>query len=596
MDIFINQATHLTDEEKRTLGAYYTDEKNILKVIRPLFLDELNEEFDKLKNSLEDLRLFHKKISDLKFLDPACGSGNFLIVAYINLLELESKIIDQIKKLDDIACHKVKADQFYGIDIDEKAVDQAYRDFELLSSCGRPQITVANALRIDWNDVVPKEELNYIMGNPPFVGYKYQSHEQQDDMALVFGKGFKKYGVLDYVAAWYKKACDYIFNTKIDSAFVSTNSISQGEQPAILWEPLMKENNTIINFAHRTFKWGNEAKGKKAQVHCVIIGFSDYKNGSKKKIFDSNNNTLLVEVINPYLNNNPIEIITMRQTPICEEIPKINKGSHPTDNGNYIFLENEMKAFIKKEPLSKKYFKRWIGADDMINGYKRYILYLKDCPPFELKKMKEVLKLVDKVRLYRASSPREATRKKSLFPTLLTEDRVPHSKFLVVPVVSSEKRKYIPIEYKNPPDMCYASTFFIENAALYHFGILTSSVHMAWMRAVAGRLKSDYRYSSGIVYNNFIWPNPTPTQKENIEKAAQAVLDARKLYPDSTLADLYDPNTMPPELTKAHERLDKAVKAAYGKKGFETEEEIVASLMKLYKEAVEKENNKRKIS
>lgn len=595
---------NLEQGKRRELGVHYTSEENILKLIKPLFLDDLKAEFGLAKSDKQKILVFLDKLAKLKFLDPACGCGNFLIIAFRELKLLEFEALTALSEYLEInnTYFRVSPDQFYGIEIEEEPCHvtelclylvglQMYHEgikrFNLNHSkmYFEPPKTIihANALRIDWNDVIPKEQLDYIMGNPPFAGYVYQNYEQKEDMKLVFGNKIR----LDYVAAWYKKASDYMLNTKIDSAFVSTNSISQGEQPAILWKPLMKENNTEINFAHRAFKWSNESTSKKATVHCVIIGFSDYKNNKEKKIYGSENNYKLVDKISPYLNDNCIEAIARRRSPICENIPKINKGIDPADGGNYIFLENEMNAFIEKEPSSKKYFRRWIGADDMINGYKRYVLYLKDCPPFELKKMKETLKLVDRVRLYRASSPRVAVRKKSLSPTLLAEDRIPSSKFLVIPTVSSGKRKYIPIEYKSPPDVCWLCTLFIENATLYHFGVLTSSVHMAWTRAVCGRLGNGYRYSKDIVYNNFIWPNPTAKQKEQIEKLAQGVLDARKLYPECTLAYLYDPNTMPPELLEAHNKLDNAVKEAYGTKGFETEEEIIASLMKLYKKAID---------
>lgn len=616
--IFGAMFQEVTDQKKRReLGAHYTSEENIKKLIDPLFLDDLRKEFELIKYDKKKLKEFHNKITSLKFLDPACGCGNFLIVAYreLRLLELDvlTMLIDDSDQIsiDVVTTYcKVNVDQFYGIELEEfpcqivqvgmwlvdhqmnmRVAEHFGLYYARLPLRASATIVHTNALRIDWNDIVPKTELNYIMGNPPFSGYKYQNQDQKKDMQLVFENKIS----LDYVAAWYKKATDYMKNTKIESAFVSTNSIAQGEQPAILWEPMMKENNTVINFAHRTFKWTNESKSKKAAVHCVIIGFSDYKNNKEKKIYNTDNTSTVVKNITPYLSDTLTTTVMKRTFPISKNIPKINKGSHPTDNGNYIFLENQMNDFIKREPLSKKYFRRWIGADDMIHGYKRYILYLKDCPPFELKEMHETLKLVNKVKLYRASSKRAATRKKSLFPTLLTEDRVPSSKFLVIPVVSSEKRQYIPIEYRTPPDMCYASAFFVEDATLYDFGVLESSVHMAWMRAVAGRLKSDYRYSGTVVYNNFIWPNPTPKQKEDIEKAAQAVLDARNLYPNSTLADLYDPNTMPVELTKAHEKLDKTVKAAYGNKGFETEADIVASLMRMYKDAIDAEQNKKRM-
>ncbi len=617
--IFGAMFQEVTDQKKRReLGAHYTSEENILKVIKPLFLDDLREEFELIKHDKRKLTDFHDKLTRLKFLDPACGCGNFLIVTYEQLRRLEIDVLDMLIDDSDQRAFiqhycRVNVDQFYGIEVEdfpcqiahvgmwlvdhqmnERVAEHFGFNYARLPLKASAKIVNENALRIDWNDVVPKEELNYIMGNPPFVGYHLRNHEQQDDMTLVFGKGFKKYGVLDYVAAWYKKACDYMLNTKIESAFVSTNSIAQGEQPAILWQPLMKENNTIINFAHHTFKWGNESKGKQAQVQCVIIGFSDYKNDKEKKIFDSKNNFTLVKKINPYLNDKTAEVITKRQEPICPNIPELEKGCQLFDFNNYIFKNREdYLDFLKCEPLAKDLIKKYHNAKSFLNDIDMWCLYLEDCPPNVLRKLKYVMERVELVRKSRMEH--NSSQKES--PTRYYVAKLPQKAILAFPIVSSEKRKYIPMAFCEP-DCVYTNALgYIEDATLYHFGILTSSVHMAWIRAVAGRLEMRYRYSKDIVYNNFIWPNPTPTQKENIEKAAQAVLDARKLYPDSTLADLYDPNTMPPELTKAHERLDKTVKAAYGNEGFETEEEIVASLMKLYKEAVEKEkNDKRKIS
>ena len=617
--IFGAMFQEVTDQKKRReLGAHYTSEENILKVIKPLFLDDLRDEFELIKHDKRKLTDFHDKLTRLKFLDPACGCGNFLIVAYRELRRLEIDVLDMLVDDSDQRAFvqhycRVNVDQFYGIEVEdfpcqiahvgmwlvdhqmnERVAEHFGFNYARLPLKASATIVNENALRIDWNDVVPKEELNYIMGNPPFVGARLMSKSQKDDLVDVWD-GHKRIGNLDYVTGWYKKACDYMFNTKIESAFVSTSSIAQGEQPAILWQPLMKENNTIINFAHHTFKWGNEAKGKQAQVQCVIIGFSDYKNDKEKKIFDENNLSV-ANNINPYLVDAPDIMVERRSTPICD-VPTMGIGNKPIDGGYYLFTKEERDEFIKKEPKSQKLFKEWIGAEEFLNGQKRYCLYAKDCHPSELKKMPEVLKRIKLVRDYRSNSKSLPTRKLADYPLEFHVTNIPSSDYIVIPRTTSENRKYIPLGFINKNVIASDATLIIPNTTLYHFGILTSSVHMAWIRAVAGRLEMRYRYSKDIVYNNFIWPNPTPTQKENIEKAAQAVLDARKLYPDSTLADLYDPNTMPPELTKAHERLDKAVKAAYGNKGFETEEEIVASLMKLYKEAVEKEkNDKRKIS
>lgn len=618
--IFGAMFQEVTDQKKRReLGAHYTSKENILKVIKPLFLDDLRKEFELIKHDKRKLTEFHDKLTTFKFLDPACGCGNFLIVTYEQLRRLEIDVLDMLVDDSDQRAFvqhycRVNVDQFYGIEVEdfpcqiahvgmwlvdhqmnERVAEHFGFNYARLPLKASATIVNENALRIDWNDVVPKEELNYIMGNPPFVGSCLKRGEKKDDMERVFGKGFKKYGDLDYVAAWYKKACDYMLNTKIESAFVSTNSISQGQQPTILWEPLMKENNTIINFAHRTFKWGNEAKGKQAQVHCVIIGFSDYKNDKEKIIFDLNE-LKKVEHINPYLTDSENIFVTSRRIPLCD-VPKMRFGSMPRDGGNFSLTKEEKDEIIKSNPIAEKWIRPFMGAEEFLNNKQRWCLWLVDASPSELRKCKMVMERIRRVKNFRLSSKAKETRKFADIPTLFCQIAQPNENYILVPGVSSEKRKYIPIGFLNKNIIASNATLIIPNATLYHFGILTSNVHMAWMRAVAGRLEMRYRYSKDIVYNNFIWPNPTAKQKENIEKAAQAVLDARKLYPESTLADLYDPNTMPPELTKAHEKLDKAVKAAYGNKGFETEEEIVASLMKLYKEAVEKEkNNKQKIS
>lgn len=612
--IFGAMFQEITDQEKRReLGAHYTSEENILKVIKPLFLDDLRKEFELIKHDKKKLKDFHEKLTNLKFLDPACGCGNFLIVAYreLRLLELDvlTMLIDNSDQISiDVVntyC-KVNVDQFYGIEIEDfpcqiaqvgmwlidhqmnrRVAEHFGLYYARLPLKASATIVNENALRIDWNDVVHKSELNYIMGNPPFVGYHLRNNEQKADMDLVFGTQFKRHGVLDYVTAWYKKAAEYMENTKIESAFVSTNSISQGEQPAILWEPLMKENDTIINFAYRTFKWGNEAKGKKAQVHCVIIGFSDYKNNKEKKIYNLTE-FKRVENINPYLVDAKNIVVSAREHPICQVLDMIF-GNKPVDGGFLLLNETEKSEIAKENPVAQKWIRPFIGAKEFINGGKRWCLWLVGADPNEIRKCKLVMGRIQKVKEFRNKSKRVMTQKAAFFPTLFAEIRQPNSRYLIIPEVSSKKRKYIPMDFAEKYIVSSDSLRLIPKATLYHFGILTSSVHMAWIKSVAGRLKSDYRYSSSIVYNNFIWPEPTAEQKEKIEKAAQNVLDARSLYPNSTLADLYDPNTMPPELTKAHEKLDKAVKAAYGNKGFETEEEIVASLMELYKEAIDKE-------
>lgn len=619
--IFGAMFQEVTDQKKRReLGAHYTSEENIKKLIDPLFLDDLRKEFELIKYDKKKLKEFHNKITSLKFLDPACGCGNFLIVAYreLRLLELDvlTMLIDNSDQIsiDVVTTYcKVNVDQFYGIELEDfpcqiaqvgmwlvdhqmnmRVAEHFGLYYARLPLRASATIVHTNALRIDWNDIVPKTELNYIMGNPPFVGAMYLTSSQRKDMEVVLKNNFKKYGEMDYVTAWYKKAADYMNNTKIESAFVSTNSISQGQQPAMLWNSLIKENNTVINFAHRTFKWTNESKSKKAAVHCVIIGFSDYKNNKEKKIFKSQNDFEVVDNINPYLVDADNVLIENKSNPICN-VPKMHFGSMPRDGGYFSLSTEERQTIVKNNPVAQKWIKRFMGANEFLNGKERWCLWLVGADPSELRKCKPIQNKIDNVKKFRLSSKAEATRKFANTPTLFCQIAHQNNNYILIPRVSSENRKYIPIGFMDKNTIASDATLIIPNATLYHFGILTSGVHMAWMRTVAGRLKSDYRYSKDIVYNNFIWPNPTPTQKEDIEKAAQAVLDARNLYPNSTLADLYDPNTMPPELTKAHEKLDKTVKAAYGNKGFETEADIVASLMRMYKDAIDAEQNKKRM-
>lgn len=618
--IFGAMFQEVTDQKKRReLGAHYTSEENIKKLIDPLFLDDLRKEFELIKYDKKKLKEFHNKITSLKFLDPACGCGNFLIVAYreLRLLELDvlTMLIDNSDQIsiDVVTTYcKVNVDQFYGIELEDfpcqiaqvgmwlvdhqmnmRVAEHFGLYYARLPLRASATIVHTNALRIDWNDIVPKTELNYIMGNPPFAGARLMSKNQKNDLVGVW-EGHKKIGDLDYVTAWYKKAADYMRSTKIESAFVSTNSISQGLQPAILWNPLIKGNNTVINFAHRTFKWTNESKSKKAAVHCVVIGFSDYKNNKEKKIFKSQNDFEIVDNINPYLVDAPNVLIERRSTPLCN-VPTIGIGNKPIDGGYYIFTENERNEFIKKEPSSQKLFRRWMGAEELLNGYRRYFLYAKSCFPSELKKMPEVLKRIKLVSNYRLNSKSIPTQRLSKYPLEFHVTNIPSSDYLAIPEITSESKKYIPMKFMDKDIIASNLLHIVHGANLYHFGVLSSSTHMAWIKTVCGRLGNGYRYSDTIVYNNFIWPNPTPKQKEDIEKAAQAVLDARNLYPNSTLADLYDPNTMPVELTKAHEKLDKAVKLAYGNKGFETEADIVASLMRMYKDAIDAEQNKKRM-
>ena len=613
--IFGAMFQEVTDQNKRReLGAHYTSEENILKLIKPLFLDDLRKEFELIKHDKYKLSVFHDKLASLKFLDPACGCGNFLIVAYreLRLLELEvlDMLIDDRNQISlDVVEHycKVNVNQFYGIElsnfpcqiahvgmwlIDHQMNGLVSEHFGLyyarLPLKASATIVNKNALRIDWNEVVPKAELNYIMGNPPFVGAMNLNCSQREDMKLVLANEFRKFGEMDYVTAWYKKASDYMRDTQVESAFVSTNSISQGQQPSILWNPLMNKNDTVITFAYKTFKWSNESTSKKAAVHCVIIGFSNYRNNKEKKLFNSKNDFDIVKNINPYLIDADNILVVNRNNPICD-VPKMKFGSMPRDGGNFSLNDEEKSEIIKSNPIAKKWIKRFVGAEEFLNQKSRWCLWLTDAKPNELRKCSKVMERIQNVKRFRLSSKAEATRKFANTPTLFCQIAQPNENYILVPRVSSENRKYVPIGFMSKNIIASDATLIIPDATLYHFGILTSSVHMAWMRAVAGRLEMRYRYSKDIVYNNFIWPNPTEKQKEKIEKLAQGVLDARKLYPDSTLADLYDPNTMPRELVTAHNKLDDAVKEAYGSKGFETEEETVASLMKLYKDAIDNE-------
>lgn len=600
----------LNPETRRSGGMHYTSIENIHKVIDPLFLDDLRDELAQIKTIQVDktrarkLEEYRKKLSSLTFLDPACGSGNFLTETYISLRRLENEALKIIHGgqivlgFDDLI--KVSIGQFYGIEINDFAVTVAKTalwiaesqmmketeeivnmNLDFLPLKSYANIVEGNALRLDWESVVPKDKLNYIMGNPPFVGARLMSPSQKSDLFFVFGSKWKNAGNLDYVACWYKKCADFIKGTSVRVALVSTNSVSQGESVANLWKPLFADG-VHFDFAHRTFRWDSEASIK-AHVHCVIIGFSTAPN-SKPKVIYSSERPQIVRNINGYLLNAENIFVESRNKPLCD-IPPIGIGNKPIDGGNYLFTEEQKDEFVKKEPLSEKWFRPWIGSDEFINRYYRYCLWLGDCPPNELRKMPECMKRVQAVREYRLSSPSAGTVKLADTPTRFHVENMPKSNYIVIPEVSSEKRKYVPMGFLSPEILCSNLVKIVSNATLYHFGVLTSNVHMAWMRAVSGRLKSDYRYSKDIVYNNFPWPAPTEEQKAKIEQTAQAILDARAFYPDSSLADLYDELTMPVELRRAHQQNDKAVMQAYG---FDyktmTESECVAELMKMYQE------------
>ncbi len=605
----------LNPETRRSGGMHYTSIENIHKVIDPLFMDDLNREFEEIKQvktwrtKMSHLSDFQDKLASLTFLDPACGSGNFLTETYLSLRRLENEVIrektkDQITMGDVHNPIKVSIQQFYGIEINDFAVTVGKTalwiaesqmleetkdilfgfDDDFLPLKTYVNITEANALRIDWNDVVPADKLDYIMGNPPFVGARLMSAEQKKDVNEIFA-GWKNVGNLDYVSCWYKKCADMMSGTSIRSALVSTNSVSQGENVANLWKPLF-ETGVHIDFAHRTFRWDSEAKIK-AHVHCVIIGFSKAPNPNAKVLFEDDH-CHEVSNINGYLLDAKNVFIESRTKPICA-VPEIGIGNKPIDGGFYLFEKEEMEDFIKGEPSAEKYFRPWYGSREFINRRPRYCLWLGDCSPAELRKMPHCMERIAKVREYRLASPSAGTVKLADKPTHFHVENMPEGNYMVVPKVSSENRRYVPMGLMTPDNMCSDLVFLISNTNYYHFGILTSNVHMAWMRAVCGRLKSDYRYSKDIVYNNFPWPTPTDEQKARIEQTAQGILDARAQYPDSSLADLYDPLTMPVELRRAHAANDKAVMAAYGFSTKMSEADCVAELMKLYQKLVVEE-------
>lgn len=593
--------------ERRNLGAHYTSEKNIMKVIKPLFLDELRAEFEKVKYSIPKLREFHKRLSTLKFLDPACGSGNFLIISYRELRQLEIDILRELFKKErafDISeIVWIDVDQFYGIEYEEFATriaevamwlidhqmnmrisEEFGQYFVRLPLKKSAKIINGNALRIDWEELVPKTKLSYILGNPPFIGDKYQSKDQKEDMTLIFGR-IKGAGILDYVTGWYIKASQYIQDTKIKVAFVSTNSITQGEQVGVLWNELINKYKIKIHFAHRTFQWNNEAKGT-AAVHVVIIGFANFDSKEKQLFFYENlkdePHEIKAKNINPYLVNGNDVILSKRSTPLCS-IPSIGIGNKPIDGGNYLFKEHEMLDFIKKEPQSKNYFHPWLGSAEFLQNKKRWVLWLGDANPSELRKMPLVMERIENVRKFRESSKSKPTRNIASTPTRFHVENMPNSEYLLIPKVSSERRKYSPIGFISKEVISSDLVFIVKDASLYHFGVLMSIMQMVWLKYTCGRLKSDYRYSKDIVYNNFPWPKePSDKNIKKVEEKAQIVLDVRTEFPDSSLADLYDPLTMPPKLVKAHQELDKAVDLCYRPQPFTDESKRIEFLFNLY--------------
>lgn len=645
----------MNPEERRNLGAHYTSEKNILRVIKPLFLDELYKEFESVKNNTKQLKEFHKKLSRLKFLDPACGCGNFLVITYRELRLLEIEILKVLVKNGQLESDIkniiwIDIDQFYGIEIEEwparisevamwlidhqmnmRVSEEFGEYFVRLPLKKTANITCDNALRIDWDNIIVKNEIDitadvtniikvseppphyntvnvytkevnildsapdkkpisdkttfdYILGNPPFVGKHLQNEEQKKDIANILS-GIKGSGVLDYVTCWYIKAARLIQNTNTKVAFVSTNSISQGEQPGILWNVLFNLYGIKIHFAHRTFKWSNEARGK-AAVHVVIIGFAGYDT-NEKYLFEYDDikgepHIRKVSNINPYLIEGNDLVLNSRTHPYLN-VPEMIYGNKIVDGGFYLFTDEEKIAFIKEEPDSKKYFKKILSGSEFLNNEIRWCLYLKDSDPNDIKKMPKVLERIDLVRKYRASSAKAKTRELSAFPTLFAEPRQPESNFILIPRTTSENRKYIPFAYFSKDYIVNDSCIALPSAKKYHFGVLTSEMHMAWVKYVCGRLESRFRYSNSIVYNNFPWPeNPTDKQIKLVEEKAQKVLDTRKEFPNSSLADLYDPLTMPPALVKAHQELDKAVDLCYRPQPFSSETKRIEFLFELY--------------
>jgi len=603
----------LNPETRRSGGMHYTSIENIHKVIDPLFLDDLKAEFKNIleikvnKTRFARLEEFRNKLASLTFLDPACGSGNFLTETYISLRQLENEILKAIHggqmllNMDDLI--KVHIHQFYGIEINDFAVTVAKTalwiaesqmmketeeiidtNLDFLPLKSYANIVEGNSLRIDWESVVPKEKLSYIMGNPPFIGASMMNKEQKKEAVEIFGK-IKLSNSIDYVGAWYFKACDLIKDTNIRVALVSTNSITQGEQVAPLWGTLFERYNIHIDFAYHTFRWDSEAN-QKAHVHCVIIGFGTMNNNSLKKLYNTEN-FQLVKNINAYLIDAPDVFITSRSKPICD-VPKMTKGNQPTDGGNFILSEQEREELIKNDKNIECCIRRYIGAKDFLNNNEvRYCLWLKNISPSVYRHNKEIQRRLTAIKEMREKSTAEPTRKFAEKPYLFFSSPQTDENYMIIPRHSSEKRRYIPIGFMTPDKIASDACAIICGANLYMFGVLMSNVHNAWMRTVAGRLKSDYRYSGSMVYNNFPWCNPTEEQKKKIEQTAQMILDARAKYPDCSLADLYDELTMPPELRKAHQANDFAVMSAYGFDRKITESECVAELMKMYQKLTE---------
>lgn len=609
----------MDDKARRNLGAHYTSEANILKLIKPLFLDELHAEFERVKGHRNRLFEFHKKLRQLTFFDPACGCGNFLVISYRELRELELKVL---RADHELSAHKgqlgvdvhgligVNVDQFYGIEIEEfpaqiaqvalwlvdhqmnlRVSEEFGLYFARIPLKSSPQIRHANALRLDWNEVLPAQRCSYVLGNPPFLGKTYQSKDQKADLAAVM-HGIHGAGDLDFVCGWYVLAAQYMKSTGTQAAFVSTNSITQGEQVAVLWGE-MQRLGMHIHFAHRTFQWSNEASGK-AAVHCVIVGFGP-NDQAIKTIYEYEDikglpHAVPVKRINAYLVDAPDVLLNKRRAPICQ-VTEMTNGSKPTDGGHLLLDDSEKQTLLASEPQAAQWIQPFLGAEEFINKTERWCLWLVDCPPKELRLMPEVMKRVQLVKAMRLASTDKQTQQDAGTPTLFQKIRQPKSNYLLIPSVSSERRNYVPIGFMNANVVVSNLVYAVPDATLFHFGVMTSAMHNAFMRFTCGRLKSDFRYSNTIVYNNFPWPGfagePLSDKHRNaIEQAAKGVLDARAQFAGASLADLYDPLTMPPALLKAHQKLDTAVDAAYqpsgGKKSYASDAERVAFLFDLY--------------
>ncbi len=616
----------LNPETRRSGGMHYTSIENIHKVIDPLFLDDLKKEFGEIcavtveRTRRKKLLDFQQKLASQTCLDPACGSGNFLTESYLCLRRLENDVLRELGQGqmsfgdEMVSPIRVSLGQFYGIEINDFAVTVAktalwiaesqmmreteeivlaHLDFLPLKSY--TNIVEGNALRMDWEDVVPRGKLKYIMGNPPFVGYSLQSKEQKSDILSIYvdekGKQYNKAGKIDYVSGWYFKAAEYMQETNIRSALVSTNSITQGEQPAVIWEPLFNRFHVHIDFAYRTFRWDSEAS-MKAHVHCVIIGFSVAESRKERLLYEGDRFTV-VENINAYLSPSDNIFVESRSKALCDS-PDICRGFQATDNGYLLLSEQDREELVIKEPDSAKWIRPFSMGAEFIKGKRRYCLWLPGITPNELNRLPEIRKRVAACKEWRESSIKtgDAYKLKDIPYLFRPCKQFRDMPYVAIPVVSSSQRRYIPMGFVSDGMIPGNKLFCLFGADIYHFGVLTSNVHMAWMRAIGGRLKSDYSYSSDVVYNNFPWPSPTPEQKARIEQTAQAILDARDLYPDSSLADLYDELTMPPELRSAHQQNDRAVMEAYGfTKGtaaFSSESACVAELMKMYQVMVDK--------